>query len=349
VSINISKQSDKVYVIIHGYFGFGNVGDEAILSVIIDEFKKLFKNVEFVVLSSNPHRTMRIHSVKAIRERLTSLDFWRHFLRSHILVFAGGGRYGYATWRRIALLTLLAKLLGKIVIFKGVGVYPYEWEGRPVISEKPVAFKGLTGLLTRLAISKAFYISVRDKYSYMVLRLTGVKRSIAIEEDLAFRLKLPDPSECRELVIKYSIREGRVLGVNLRTLDVETSEKVVNYVVKLVRSFMEKGFDEVVFIPFGFGSFRGRFFDNDLIVAFKLKRRIPNLIIINEELNPKEILCLFNYLDYVVAMRHHAVIFTLLAKKPILALVYDTKTLELLRMLSRDDINITLVLVNNLM
>jgi len=338
-----------IRVIVHGYFGFGNVGDEAILSVLIEEFKNIFNKTELIVLSSNPQRTMKFHSVKAIRERLTSLGFWKHFLGSHILVFAGGGRYGYATWRRIALLALLAELLGKVVIFRGVGVYPYEWRGRPIISERPVAFKGLTGLLIRLALSKVSYISVRDKYSYMVLRLTGVKRSIAIEEDLAFRLKLPDPSECKELAIKYDIHEGRVLGVNLRTLDAETSEKVVNYVVKLVRDFMEKGFDKVVFIPFGFGSFRGRFFDNDLIVAFKLKRRIPNLIIINEELNPKEILCLFNYLDYVVAMRHHAVIFTLLAKKPILALVYDTKTLELLRMLSRDDINITLVLVNNLM
>jgi polysaccharide pyruvyl transferase WcaK-like protein len=338
-----------IRVIIHGYFGFGNIGDEAILSVLIEEFKNIFNRTEFIVLSSNPRRTMKIHSAKAIRERLTSLGFWKHFLRSHILVFAGGGRYGYATWRRIALLALLAELLGKVVIFRGVGVYPYEWSGRPIISEKPVAFKGLTGLLIRLALSKVSYISVRDKHSYMVLRLTGVKRFIAIEEDLAFRLKLPDPSECKESAIKYNIHEGRVLGVNLRTLDAETSEKVVNYVVKLVRGFMEKGFDKVVFIPFGFGSFRGRFFDNDLIISFKLKRRIPNLIIINEELNPKEVLCLFNYLDYVIAMRHHAVIFTLLAKKPIVALVYDTKTLELLRMLSRDDINITLVLVNNLM
>jgi polysaccharide pyruvyl transferase WcaK-like protein len=341
--------SNELNIVIHGYLGFGNIGDEAILSVLIEEFKTIFNKAEFVVLSSNPQRTMKIHNVKAIRERLTSLGFWKHFLRSHILVFAGGGRYGYTTWRRIALLALLAELLGKVVIFRGVGVYPYEWSGKPVISERPVAFKGLIGLLIRLALSKVSYISVRDKYSYMVLRLTGVKRSIAIEEDLAFRLKLPDPSECKELAIKYDIHEGRVLGVNLRTLDAETSEKVVNYVVKLVRDFMEKGFDKVVFIPFGFGSFKDRFFDNDLIIAFKLKRRIPNLIIINEELNPKEILCLFNYLDYVVAMRHHAVIFTLLAKKPILALVYDTKTLELLRMLSRDDINITLVLVNNLM
>jgi polysaccharide pyruvyl transferase WcaK-like protein len=337
-----------IRVIVHGYFGFGNIGDEAILSVLIEEFKNIFNRTEFIILSSNPQRTMKIHSAKAIRERLTSLGFWKHFLRSHILVFAGGGRYGYATWRRIALLALLAELLGKVVIFRGVGVYPYEWSGKPVISEKPVAFKGLTGLLIRLALSKASYTSVRDKYSYMVLRLTGAKKPITIEEDPTFRLKPPDPSECKELAIKYNIHGGRVLGVNLRTLDAGTNERVVNYVVKLIQDFMEKGFDNVVFIPFGFGSFKDRFFDNDLIIASKLKRRIPNLIIINEELNPKEILCLFNYLNYVIAMRHHAIIFALLAKKPIVALIYDTKTLELLRMLSRSDINVTSVLVNNL-
>jgi len=340
--------NNELIIVIHGYFGFGNVGDEAILSVLIEEFKTIFSKAEFIVLSSNPWRTMRIHCVKAIRERLISLDFWKHFLKSHILVFAGGGRYGYATWRRMTFLALLAKLLGKVVIFRGVGVYPYEWKGKPVISEKPVAFKGLTRLPIRLALSKASYVSVRDKYSYTVLRLTGVKRSIAIEKDLAFRLKLPDPSTCRELAIKYNIHEGRVLGVNLRTLDAETNEKVVNYVAKLIQDFMEKGFDKLVFIPFGFGSFKDRFFDNDLIIASKLKRRIPNIIIINEELNPKEILCLFNYLDYVLAMRHHAIIFALLVKKPIVALVYDTKTLELLRMLSRSGANVTSALVNNL-
>lgn len=65
--------------------------------------------------------------------------------------------------------------------------------------------------------------------------------------------------------------------------------------------------------------------------------------VIRAQLNPKEILCLFNYLNYVIAMRHHAVIFALLAKKPIVALVYGTKTLELLNMLNRNDINIILV------
>jgi len=114
-------------VVIHGYFGFGNIGDEAILATLIEEFKRMFSNVEFTVLSSNPARTTGIHKVSSIRERLLSLSFWRVFLKSHVLVFAGGGRYGYATWRRMAFLALLAELLGKTVIFRALGVYPYEW------------------------------------------------------------------------------------------------------------------------------------------------------------------------------------------------------------------------------
>jgi len=77
--------------LIHGYYGFGNVGDEAILSVVMDWLRAVFGDVEFVVLSSNPVRTKRIHDINAVRERLSSLRFWNAFLRSHVVVFAGGG------------------------------------------------------------------------------------------------------------------------------------------------------------------------------------------------------------------------------------------------------------------
>jgi polysaccharide pyruvyl transferase WcaK-like protein len=335
--------SNKLNIVVHGYFGFGNIGDEAILSVIIDEFKGIFGDVDFAVLSSNLGRTKSIHGVRAIKEHLTSLSFWRSFLRSHVLVFAGGGRYGYATWRRMALLALLAELLGKAVVFRAVGVYPYDWRGSPVISREPTPFRGLTGLLVRLAVSRASHVGVRDRYSYAVLKLTGVKRRISIEDDPALRLKPLDPSECASLAVKYGIAGDRVIGINLRTLDAKTIEKVINYVVKLVQELMDKGLDRVLFIPFGFGSFEERFFDNDLIIARALKKYMPNLVIIDEELSPKTVLCLFNYLDHVIAMRHHAVIFALLTNKPTTALVYDTKTLELLEAMDKDDVNLVLV------
>jgi polysaccharide pyruvyl transferase WcaK-like protein len=328
---------------IQGYFGFGNIGDEATLSVIIDEFKKTFDDVDFTVLSCNPRRTKKIHGVRAIKERLTSPSFWRSFLRSHVLVFAGGGRYGYATWRRMALLALLAELLGKAVVFRAVGVYPYDWRGSPVISREPTPFRGLTGLLVKLAVSRASHVGVRDRYSYAVLRLTGVKRRISIEDDPALKLRPLDPSKCASLAVKYGIVRGRVVGINLRTLDAKTNGRVINYVVKLVRELMNKGFDKVIFIPFGLGSFEDRFFDNDLIIARVLKKYVPNLVIIDEELSPKTVLCLFNYLDYVIAMRHHAVIFALLTNKPTTVLVYDTKTLELLEAIDRGNVNLVLV------
>jgi len=338
----------KLRVIVHGYFGFGNVGDETVLSVVLDEFRKMFNNdVEFVVLTSNPERTIRIHGVRAIRERLTSSVFWRFFLRSHVLVFAGGGRYGYATWRRMALLALLAELLGKTVVFWAVGVYPYDWRGSPVVSREPMPFRGLTGLLIRFVVSRASYVSVRDRYSYTVLRMTGVNGRIVVEDDLAFRMKPPGLSECASLAVKYGIAGGKVLGINLRTLDDETNRRIVDYVVRLVREFMGRGFDRIVFVPFGFGSFEGRFFDDDLIIANMLKKYVPNLVVINEELNPRTILCLFNYFDYLIVMRHHAIIFALLTNKPMTALVYDTKSLELLRASDKSK-NINMVLIHEL-
>jgi polysaccharide pyruvyl transferase WcaK-like protein len=243
----------------------------------------------------------------------------------------------------MALLALLAELLGKAVVFRAVGAYPYDWRGSPVISREPTPFRGLTGLLVRLAVSGASHVGVRDRYSYAVLRLTGVKRRISIEDDPTLGLKPLDPSECASLAVKYGIVRAKVLGINLRTLDAKTNGKVINYVVELVQELMSKGFDRVLFVPFGLGSFEGRFFDNDLIIARVLKKYVPNLVIIDEELSPKTVLCLFNYLDHVIAMRHHAVIFALLRNKPVTALVYDTKTLELLEAIDKGNVNLVLV------
>jgi polysaccharide pyruvyl transferase WcaK-like protein len=324
-------------VLIHGYFGFGNVGDEAILSVVMDWLRGTFGDVDFIVLSSNPGRTRRIHSVDAIRERLLSPRFWSAFLRSHVIVFAGGGRYGYSTWRRIALLAILARLFRKVVVFRGIGAYPYEWVGKPVIKEAPEPFRGLTGLLVRAALNGAVFVSVRDAYSYAVLRSTGVGR-VVVEDDLALRMSVPGPNECRDLASRYGLVNGKVLGVNLRTLDKTTNRAMVDYVAGLVRGFVNRGFARVVFIPFGFGSFAGRFFDNDLIIARELKDKVKDLVIISEELSPRQTLCLFNYLDHVIAMRHHAVIFALLAGKSLTAIVYDTKTLELINNINKDSV-----------
>jgi hypothetical protein len=59
------------------------IGDEAILWVVIDEFKKTFGDVDFTVLSSNPWRTKKdswresneeAHHISQLPETFFSLD-----------------------------------------------------------------------------------------------------------------------------------------------------------------------------------------------------------------------------------------------------------------------------------
>ena len=44
-------------ILISGYYGFANAGDEAMLTAIIESLRQVEKNVELTVLSGNPEDT----------------------------------------------------------------------------------------------------------------------------------------------------------------------------------------------------------------------------------------------------------------------------------------------------
>ena len=60
----------KKHVVISGYYGFNNAGDEAILTAIINTLRKLAakhdKAIEFTVLSADPAQTRARYQVNAV-------------------------------------------------------------------------------------------------------------------------------------------------------------------------------------------------------------------------------------------------------------------------------------------
>ena len=53
-------------ILICGYYGDGNTGDEAILSAMLADLRKQRRNLEFIVVSIRPNETAIQHHVRAI-------------------------------------------------------------------------------------------------------------------------------------------------------------------------------------------------------------------------------------------------------------------------------------------
>ena len=77
-------------VLISGYYGFNNTGDEAMIETMSIELAK--KNYRLVVLSSNPDKTKELYNVEAY-DRYKFWSIVKAIRKTDILVSGGGTLY----------------------------------------------------------------------------------------------------------------------------------------------------------------------------------------------------------------------------------------------------------------
>jgi polysaccharide pyruvyl transferase CsaB len=88
-----------VRVLLSGYYGFGNLGDEALLDVIVTQLHARFPAVQIDVLSATPEATARDYSVDAT-PRWTMRTVREAIARADIVLSGGGGLLQTATSSR---------------------------------------------------------------------------------------------------------------------------------------------------------------------------------------------------------------------------------------------------------
>lgn len=114
-------------VLVSGYYGYENLGDEALLAAVIGGLSKH----SITVLSGNPAATTKQHQVPAVH-RYTGL--LSAMLRTDAVVFGGGGLLQDRTSSRSLLyytsIIRLAKLLGKRVVLAGQSLGPLSAAGK---------------------------------------------------------------------------------------------------------------------------------------------------------------------------------------------------------------------------
>ena len=129
-----------------GYYGYGNVGDEAVLPMIIRQCLRHYERV--TVMSKKPKKDTKKYGVKCI-SRYSLFGFFSNFKSGDILIFGGGNLLQNQTSQRslayYLTFALLAKLKkGKVALVRGgIGALHGDF------AQKAVSLFGFTLLLQK--------------------------------------------------------------------------------------------------------------------------------------------------------------------------------------------------------
>ena len=167
-------QENRKKVVIFGYFGFKNRGDELILLSLVANLKE---HAELTVLSKRPKETAEELGVAA-KNRWNPFAVLLSILNSDILLGGGGGLFQNKTSTRslyyyLSLVVMAKIFMKRVVLFsQGIG---------PVTGKWPLYF-------TRLVLNLADVLTVRDPGSYEELKKIGLNKKTVISADAVFGL-----------------------------------------------------------------------------------------------------------------------------------------------------------------
>ncbi len=298
-------------VLILGYYGFGNVGDEAVLAAILRELATLWPGARFIVLSGDPQATIEEHGVESIfRYDVRAVSA---ALRTSQLLICGGGTLLQDVTSSRSLYYYLAMLLWArlyrlpvIIYGQGIGPLRHRWNQR----------------LALWALGQTELVIVRDQGAYDQLLAWGFSREkLYLGADPVLSLKAPATNPLQDK-LKGKLRgNGPVLFVSLRPWPSLVSSLAL--VATALDSLARDGW-QIVFLPFQF--------KEDYPLCQRCAQMMDEYAVIwDQPLYAEEILPLFGQADYCLSMRLHALIFAAIWGIPMVGLAYDPKVKEFLK------------------
>ncbi len=286
-------------LLISGYYGMGNVGDEAVLAGLLGELFRQAPDWEVTVLSGNPVATRRQHGVAAV-PRFAPLEVIRAVRQADIVVSGGGGLLQDATSLRsllyYAAVLWLARLARKRTAILAQSIGPLRTR--------------LGRTLTRMAAQRADLVTVRDESSAGLLAKIGVGRLVEVTADPAFLVE-PEPSVSAQ---------SADLGLCLRSW--RGGERTVQAVIEGVGRWADQEGASVAVWPFHSPA-------DDKVAEQALGRLGPKGRLVPPYRQPGAAAAIIGEFELVVAARLHALILASVACVPWLGIGYDAKVMAL--------------------
>ena len=326
--MNPDNRKRGIKIILSGYYGFDNCGDEALLWAIIHCLKSLKPDIRITVLSGNPRKTRELYAVDAVN-RWNPVRIALALISCRLLVSGGGSLLQDVTSGKSLSYYLLVI---RIAAFFKKRVMVYSQGIGPLINEKNR--NRVQNTLTRCSI-----ITVRDKRSAELLREIGVNRDIQVTcdpvmafspDDINFEdimeilhdigISRPlvnisgDASETGTSKINKIPQARKLLMVVMRCWD---NNRHISPVAELLDAQIKRGWD-VLLTP---AHYPGDMEALDKVTELMSEK--PYLL--DKCLTARQFLALTACADRVFSMRLHGLICALAAGTPMLGLSYDPK------------------------
>jgi polysaccharide pyruvyl transferase CsaB len=306
------------HVLIGGYYGHGNLGDEAILAQMLGELRARHPGVSFSIVSGDPEATRATHHDDVVHER-----DWPRLIdaaeRADLIVLGGGGllhdHWGTddatfltrAHWglTACAAFAFLASAFERPLLICSVGVGPLDTtEGRR---------------LARLIVERADAVTVRDRASADLLREIGVARAdVLVAADPVF-LTPPFPGATATAPVRVT--------VIVRHWDKDdVAAGLPAALAAALDAVITSHQATVHFVAFQSGP--GGTLTDDVAAAERVRGLMTlgaRTHVLPAPRDAAEAQALFAASSVVVAMRLHAVILSATAGVPVVALAYDPK------------------------
>ncbi|MFC4402895.1 polysaccharide pyruvyl transferase CsaB [Gracilibacillus xinjiangensis] len=291
----------RMHVVLSGYYGFNNEGDEAILTAIIQSLREINQGIDLTVLSNDPRSTASKHQVQAVnRWKLKDVS---NALKTADGLISGGG-----------------SLLQDKTSMKSVPYYSgimriAKWHKKPVFVYSqgigPVDHP-ISKWIVKSTLNKVDQITVRDHDSQQLLTSLGLKKDSIIVPDPVFGL------DARTFSSKWVERAG-ITGpfVTVSVRDWPSDQPFKERIAGCLDGLVSEGYS-VVFVPF-----HG---EED----YQTSKEVAGLMdkdsyVMTADIPMEEKIAVIRESALLIGMRLHSLIFASIVYTPFVALSYDPK------------------------
>ena len=309
------NQYKKDEIVLSGYYGFNNSGDDAILKMILKGIKEEYPEIGINVFSNKPNDVRRVFKVNSV-SRWNIFSVINVLKHSKVFISGGGSVIQDATSTKSLIyylgLIIIAKIFRNKVMLYANGIGPVD---------KPRNRKW-----TKSVLNKVDLITLRDEDSQDILNELGViNPKIVLTSDPVIGIEDINLDEIDDILYRYNLLGKDYIVVSLR--DWKPLPYFEEGLIESLRSVKQKHNCELLFIPMQY--------QYDLDINKKIAAATSS-ICLEKKLNAEACIGIAQRSKLAISMRLHLIVYAFTAGISSVGINYDPKIESVMKYFHQD-------------